>query len=311
MSPHLSFFLALDNLPTLDAPVMATSLGRDCPQFLQRRWIVPAGHLTHVMVPFLDSDQEVEVEIDEDVGRYTYRSPQNGRTVAQPLADIAVYSILMDVWLADLATLIGIEDRKRSSNLCRTPGHLWHLGDLRIAGTHDFAPVFTGRAWSSAPQDKTVAVLADAAWSRGGVVLCPRRLDASLPRDHALRGLDEFVSVADGKDAFDSDAFDRVLRGYVTAVGEPEPVQFFNDKRLKLPHMASSLELTEARAKIIKQMWGTEGSAPPVMSWAEVNGAVTVNTGFQSFDDAFGGKADREQVLELVSRGKYRVRRNT
>jgi hypothetical protein len=75
--------------------------------------------------------------------------------------------------------------------------------------------------------------------------------------------------------------------------------------------MASSIELTEARAKIIKHMWGTEGSPPPVMSWVEVNGAVTVNTGFQSFDDAFGGKAAREEVLELLRRGRYRVRRNT
>lgn len=126
-----------------------------------------------------------------------------------------------------------------------------------------------------------------------------------------MRGLDEFVRVIGGIDAFDADAFDRVLRGYVTAVGEPEPEQFFSGTRLKLPHFAASIDLTEARAKIIKYMWGTEGSAPPVMSWVEVNGAVTVNTGFQSFDDAFGGKAEREQVLELVSRGKYRVRRNT
>ena len=54
-SPYLSFFLALDNLPRLDASVLADSLGRDYQQFLQRRWVVPAGHLTHVMVPFLDS----------------------------------------------------------------------------------------------------------------------------------------------------------------------------------------------------------------------------------------------------------------
>ena len=60
-SPYLSFFLALDNLPRLDASVLADRLGRDYQQFLQRRWVVPAGHLTHVMVPFLDSEQEVEV----------------------------------------------------------------------------------------------------------------------------------------------------------------------------------------------------------------------------------------------------------
>ena len=89
-SPHLSFFLALDNLPRLDASVLADRLGRDYQQFLQRRWIVPAGHLTHVMVPFLDSEQEVEVDVDEDVGRYSYCSPLNGRTIVQPLAGIPI-----------------------------------------------------------------------------------------------------------------------------------------------------------------------------------------------------------------------------
>ncbi|MFT4269170.1 MAG: hypothetical protein QM586_18460 [Xenophilus sp.] len=310
MSPYLSFFLALDNLSRLDAPVLAASLGRDGRQFLQRRWIAPAGFHTHVMVPFLDSEQEVEVEVDEDAGRFQYRSPQNGRTVVQPLSDIALYSIQMDSWFDDLAALIGIEAHRRSAIQTRTPNHLWHLGEMRIANTHDFAPVFVGRAWSRAPQDKTTAVLADSGWARGGVVLCPRRIEAALPRDHAMRGLDEFVRVFDGVDAFDTDAFNRVLRGYVTIVGEPEPVQFLNGTRLKLPHMTSSIELTEARAKIIKQMWGTDGHAPPVMSWAEVNGAVTVNTGYQSFDNAFNETPSREDVIEKVSRGKYRLRRN-
>lgn len=308
MSPHLSFFLALDNLPILDAPIMATSLGRDWPQFLQRRWIIPAGHLTHVMVPFLDSEQEVEVDVDVDAGRYSYCSPLNGRTVVQPLADIALYSILMDSWLADLAALIGIEERRRSSNICRTPGHLWHLGDLRIAGTHDFAPVFAGRAWSGAPQDKTIAVLADAAWSRGGVVLCPRRLDASLPRDHALRGLDEFVSVADGKEVFDSEAFDRVLRSYVTAVGEREPEQFLSGTRVKLPHFATSRLVSATRAAILKVMWGMEGKTPPAMKWADVK--TQVRSAAKSFDEAFGDKKTREDFLVLVKTGgHYQVRR--
>lgn len=176
-SPYLSFFLALDNLPRLDASVLADRLGRDYQQFLQRRWVVPAGHLTHVMVPFLDSEQEVEIDVDEDAGRYSYCSPLNGRTIVQPLAGIALYSIQMDSWLADLAALIGIEERRRSNQICRTPNHLWHLGEQRIAGTHDFAPVFVARAWSRAPQDKITAVLADAVWPRGGVVLCPRRTE--------------------------------------------------------------------------------------------------------------------------------------
>ena len=55
-------------------------------------------------------------------------------------------------------------------------------------------------------------------------------------------------------------------------------------------------------------MWSADGKNAPEVSWAEVNRIA--NTGYQSFDDAFGGKAEREDVIALVKRGKYRLRRN-
>lgn len=308
MSLHLRFFAAIDRLSRLDTPVLASTLGRDRPQFRQRGWVTDEGHLSHVMVPFLDSECEVEIEADPDAGCYRYRSPLNGRTVVQPLSEIALCGIQIEPWLADLASLIGIEDRRRASRPCRTPNHLWHLGDLRVAGTHDFAPVFVGRAWMRAPSAETSAVLADSVWPRSGLVLQACRSHAVLPRDHVIRALDEFVRVDGGQDVFDASAFDRVLRGYVTPSGAPEPVEFFQGNRLKLPHFPESRELSAERAKIIKQMWSADGKAAPEVSWAEVNRVA--NSGYQSFDDAFGGKAEREDVIALVKRGKYRIRRN-
>ncbi len=308
MSLHLRFFAAIDRIQSLDTPVLATSLGGNWPQFMQRGWVTDEGHLTHVMAPFLDSECEVEIEADPDAGCYRYRSPLNGRTVVQPLSEIALCGIQIEPWLADLASLIGIEDRRRASRPCRTPNHLWHLGDLRVAGTHDFAPVFVGRAWARAPATDTSSVLTDSVWPRGGVVLQACRTHAVLPRDHVIRALDEFVRVDGGQDVFDACAFDRVLRGYVTPSGTPEPVEFFQGNRLKLPHFSESRELSAERAKIVKQMWSADGKAAPEVSWAEVNRIA--NTGYQSFDDAFGGKAEREDVIALVKRGKYRIRRN-
>lgn len=123
-----------------------------------------------------------------------------------------------------------------------------------------------------------------------------------------MRGLDEFVRVDGDQDVFDVNAFDRVLCGYVTPSGAPEPVEFFQSNRLKLPHFTESRELSPERAKIVKQMWSADGKNAPEVSWAEVNRIA--NTGYQSFDDAFGGKAEREDVIALVKRGKYRLRRN-
>ena len=123
-----------------------------------------------------------------------------------------------------------------------------------------------------------------------------------------MRSLNDFVRVEDGQDVFDASAFDRVLRGFLTINGIPEPEQFLQGDRLKLPHFATSRELAPERAKIIKAMWGETGKAPPEMSWADVNGLA--NTGYQSFDDAFGGKQAREDVIEKAQRARYRVRRN-
>lgn len=308
MSLHQRFFAAIDRLSRLDIPVLATSLGRDWPQFRQRGWVTDEGHLTHVMAPFLDSECEVEIEADPDAGCYRYRSPLNGRTVVQPLSEIALCGIQIEPWLADLASLIGIEDRRRASRPGRTPHHLWHLGDLRVAGTHDFAPVFIGRAWARAPGTGNSAVLADSAWPRGGVVLLARRLDAVLPRDHVIRALDEFVRVDGGQDVFDASAFDRVLQGYVTSSGEPEPLQYLQGTRVKLPHFASSRLVSDTRAAILKVMWGLDGKTPPAMKWAEVK--TQVHSAARSFDEAFGDKEMREEYLELVkSGGYYQVRR--
>ncbi|MFP3890951.1 hypothetical protein [uncultured Ralstonia sp.] len=310
MSAHLQFFAALDRLQRLDTHVMSGVLGRCRPEFLRRRWITESGHLTHVMVPFLDSQQEVEVEVDQDVAVYRYHSPQQrGRMVTGPLTEIALYMLQVDTWLDDLVTLIGIEDRRRSTGRVRVPDHLWHLGDVRVAGTHHFAPVFVARAWKRAPESEVTTALVDAIWPRSGVVLgLQPPSTATLPRDHAMRSLHEFVRVDESKEVFDASAFDRVLRGYVTPTGAPEPEQFLRGTRFKLPHFSASRELSAERAKIIKQMWGVEGEVAPEMSWAEVNRIAS--TGYQSFDDAFGGKAEREDVIDLVKRGKYRVRRN-
>lgn len=308
-SAHVEFMVCLDRLERIEARLMAATMGRGVPGFLRRRWISVEEHLTRVMVPVLDSFQEVEVEMDSHTGFYRYRSAQTrGRVLQRPLAEIALHALQVNVWLDDLTTLIGIEQRRISCRRQRVRDHLWHLGDVRVGNTHDFAPVFVMRAWSRAPQGEVRAALADPIWPRGGVLLGHGVLPASVTGAHTSRALDDFVRTEDGVEVFDTGALDRVLRGHVTGINEAEPDQFIQANRLNLPHFPRSRVLSDERAKIVKIMWGTHGQPAPVMSWAEVNTHAT--TGYQSFDDAFGGKAAREEVIECIKRGKYRLRRN-
>ena len=308
MSAYPKYLAMLEQVPSIEQRILPSTLGRYRDEFLRRGWVTKDGYLTHVMAPFLNSEQEVAVEIDEDAGVFRYRSPQQRcRTISRPLAGITRHALQVEVWLADLAALIGIEPRQRSARPVRVPGHLWHLGNARIRGTHEFAPVFVGRLLERAPRADIIAVLCDPIWPRGGIVLQHRPTTIELPRDHVVRALGDFVRVEDDdRDIFDTDAFDRVLRGFVMPNDMPEPLQFLRGNRLKLPHFTASRELSTERAKIIKLMWGVEGKAPPEMSWAEVNRLA--NTGYQSFDDAFGDQ--REEVIERIGRGRYRIRRH-
>ncbi len=309
MSAYLEYFNTVERVRSVDPRVIATTVGPHRAEFIRRRWVVEDGYLTRVMVPFLDSEEEVEADIDEDAGVFRYRSPQQrSRIVTCPLSDIVLYGLRIDTWLTDLCSLIGIEPRQLSQQRTRVPDHLWHLGNARIAGTHDFAPVFVGRLWERAPASETTPVLCDTAWPRGGVLLRHRPGSDSLPRDHVMRCLNDFIRVEDGQDVFDASAFDRVLRGFVTSNGDAEPEQFLQGTRVKLPHFEKSRLVSDTRAAILKFMWGVEGKTPPAMKWAEVKSKV--DCGYRSFDEAFGDKATREEYLLLVKAGgHYQVRR--
>jgi len=295
---------------TLAVRVRHHSLGHQRETFIRRRWVVADGFLSHDMVPFLDSMEEVCLEIDELAGVYRYRNPQRRRQVlTRSLQDITLYRFNVMQWLDDLGQLMALEPRHSSSQRLRVADHLWHLGEVRIAGTHDFAPVFVGRRWRRAPLAQMQRVLGDAIWAREGVLLCHAPSGEVLARDHAVRSLGELVSVADGVDAFDAGALDRVLRGYVSRLEQREPAQFLQGRRVKLAHFEHSQLVSARCASILKFMWGGDQKTPPVLKWAEVN--ARIDCGYRSFDEAFGGKTQREQYLQLVrAGGYYQVRRH-
>ncbi|MDP3651160.1 MAG: hypothetical protein Q8R67_05685 [Rhodoferax sp.] len=309
MSAYLEYFRTLERVRSVEPRVVATTVGRHRAEFVRRGWVAEDGYLTRVMVPFHDSEEEVEADIDEGAGVFRYRSPQQrSRIVARPLSEIVLYALRIDTWLNDLCKLISIEPRHLSQQRTRVPDHLWHLGDARIAGTHDFAPVFVGRSWERAPDSEVTSVLCDPAWPRGGVLLRHQPIRDDLPRDHVMRGLNDFVRVEDGQDVFDASAFDRVLRGFVTVSGEPELPQFLQGTRVKLPHFEKSRLVSDTRASILKVMWGEADKTPPAMKWTEVKSKV--DCGYRSFDEAFGDKATREEYLILIKAGgHYQVRR--
>lgn len=310
LSLHAQFLSTLEHTSHVDQRVLGSHLLGYAKSFAQKRWLVPQGHVTHILVPVLDSEEEVEVWVDEVAQTYGYDCPAwRGRKVVRPLEDLRLYVFNPDLWLDELTALMGIEPARRSRRRTLVEWRLWHLGDVRIAGTHDFAPVFVGCKFRAEPTPEVGAALRDPIWPRGGVVLRHSSTVLDLPGEHVARCLSDFVrSAEDGTTVFEGALLNRVLQGYVSPATASEPEQFLKGKRLKLPHFKQSREMAAERAKIIKALWGDTGRAAPQMTWAEVN--ELANTGYQSFDDAFGGVKAREDVIEKMGRAKYRIRRN-
>lgn len=307
---YLAFLAALEQASDLTKPVCAFRMGRCAGDFVQRRWLRPAHtYLTRQMISFLDGEIEVDLEIDEDAGAYRYRSPQwHSRILTRPLAEIALHDFCVDAWLHDLGDWIGLE-KPSTRGPARIPHHLWHLGDFRIGKTAEPAPVLIARRLASAPPELLSSVLADPAWGRRGIVLMRERSSLPLPGVHEARAFSEFIGPQGEGSQFDSAAFVRVLRSLAAPSPISEPEQFWDGHLLKLPHFGDVKSLADERAKIINEMWGSEGSLPPIKKWAEAN--EIANTGYSSFADAFEwGGLTWKDFFSRVSHGKYRMRRN-
>lgn len=309
-SVHDAYLAALERVDNCSEPVRVGWLGRQAAEFLRRRWLRATNdYLTHVIIPFLDGEAEVEVEIDESAGQYRYRSPQwRSRVLVRPLPEIALHTFSIDTWLDDLSGLLGIDARHRSRRRERVPEHLWHLGNLPFSGEGDHAPVFVARRWATASAG-SMDTLTDPVWSQPGIVLMRERSNPPLPGGHVARTLSEFAYTENSEDHFDADAFVRVMRSLAVSSPPENPAQYLDGSLLKLPHFEEARPLSDERLKIIKAMWGQDGTMPPMKSWAEVN--QTANTGYTSFDDAFSWDGLKWwDIFARVGHGKYRLRRN-
>lgn len=130
-----------------------------------------------------------------------------------------------------------------------------------------------------------------------------------LPGVHVARSLSDFIGPQDGGDQFDSAAFVRVLRSLVAPSPVSEPEQSWDGRLLKLPHFYEVESLADERAKLINEMWGSNGLQPPIKKWVEAN--EIANTGYSSFDDAFEWDGlTWKDFFKRVSHGKYQLRRN-
>ena len=300
---HSEYLLALERARGLEERLLADELRGHTAAFALRRWVVADGHLTHILVPVLDSEQEVEVEIDDDRQTYFYRSPScRGRVVTRPLSDITLYAINLDAWMDDVCDLLEIEPSRRARSREVIAERLWHLGDIRVGQTHRFAPIYLARRLPSSAAEWQHALLSAKRPSQG-IVLTAHDVDIELPNSHQTCGIGRLLVDSGDGITYDADLLHRLLKG--TGADADDPDEYFDADigELKLACVAEPKTFKGKQKDVIAMFW--KARQQHSLKWSEV---VTRTSCQKDPDSVFGSEWSRWLERIEGQRGHYRLR---
>lgn len=231
---HAEYLLALESARSLEERRLADELRGQAAAFLARRWVIADGHLTHILVPVLDSEQEVEVAVDDDRQTYCYLSPSSrGLVITRPLSGITLYAINLDAWMDDVCDLLEIEPSRRARSREVIAGYLWHLGDIRVGRTHRFAPIYLARRLTFPGTDCHPALISPKRPSQG-IVLIARDADIKLPNGHQTCGIDRLLVNSGAGITYDAELLHRLLKGISADADDPDEYFDADTGELKL-----------------------------------------------------------------------------
>lgn len=301
MNLYAEFLICLEHARSVDTRVVAEELRGCAAQFAARRWIVPDGYQTSILVPVLNCEEEVEVAVDQEGGTFSYRSPaQPRRLLTRSLDEIAIYAFNVDAWLNGLAHVLEFESPHRARKRDLIDGHLWHLGNLRVGRTHQFAPVYVTRRLAQCAGDWR-QLMFDAVRPGHGIVLAVDDLDAKLPNGHQRCGIDDLLIANGDAITCDREVLDRLLRGVPANAADPD--EWFDERtgELKLIHMTAPKVFKGKQKAVIATLWKARDQAS--LKWSE----VVAQTGCSKDPDSALGPGWNEWI-EKTAFARYRIR---
>ena len=260
---------------------------------------------SEIMVDVTNGQESVEVEIDKAAGVARYQCSESGRYLAIPIHEVELYRIrpkrLCEAIAAQLEVGVEYADHIEMPLLSDV---FWFIGNADFGGA--YLPVFFARGLSR-NLDTIFNAMQGRSDADGGLVL----YSGKTPSNHlTFPGRHFAVSLAD---AFTNESTSAILmRPYLNRIvsGLPPdrsaPLFSFNAKSGQLIIRGRQKTFKGVQRDIIAWLWKMRESDQAGFTWSEISRAA--NASSRGIDDAFG-KANRENWIERVSDGHYRLRR--
>ncbi len=301
MNVYAEFLKCLEHARSIDARVISAELRGCASPFAARRWIVPDGYQTSILVPVLNCEEEVDVVVDQERGIFRYRSPaQPSRVLTRSLDEIAIYAFNVDTWLDAIVDAFEFENAHRARRRIVIDGHLWHLGNLRVGRTHQFAPIYVARRLTQCAEDWRKPLF-EALRPSHGIVLTAGEVDVDWPNGHQPCGIDDLLNTDGDGIACDIEVLGRLLRGVPANAADTD--EWFDERtgELKLVHMAAPRVFKGKQRAVIATFWKARDQAS--IKWSDV---VTQTRCSKDPDSALG--SGWNEWIEKTAFARYRIR---
>jgi len=300
------FLGVMESVKSMSEPLFAQDLSPHLRLYRQREWIQIAGYSGSQVHEFDDGwIAEVEHEIDVAAGVYRYPNPRwRGQILVRPIDEIAYHTLRPEAFVQDLRELMGLKAPHQHTT--KIVDLLWEVGHLALLGAPDVR-VFLARTGQGRACATIQRWLDDEVDPGRAFVIVFNPVPAGALGKHLMGCLADYFDLQAQPNQFRIDKLHRILMRHAQSHAIATPIEILDGNSLKLTHFEAPIDLTAAQARIVAQCWGAEHKPAPVVTWAETNSKA--KTGYVSFDDAFGEKHKRELIFELVTRGRYRLRR--
>jgi hypothetical protein len=264
-------------------------------------------HASEIMVDVTDGHESVEVVIDKAEGIVRYQCPESGRDLSIPIHEVELYRLrpkrLCEAIAAQLE--VGVEYAGHIETPL-LPDALWFIGNADFGGAH--LPVFFARSLTR-NLDATINAMQGRPDTEGGLLLYSGKAPSkqiSFPGRHFAVSLADAFSTESTRATLIRPYLNRIVSGLPP--DRSAPLFSFEAKSGELFIRGRTKVFKGIQRDIIAWLWKMRESDQAGFTWSEISKNAHANS--RGIDDALGSKIERENWIERVSSGHYRLRRS-